>query len=88
MDNGHVRGDSASLSWLGAEGQRLVSGQVRTRPDQHFCSIEYVDEEGDKVIRHAFLSVDEQRQVIEEFARRGFDAKIHDLHPPAVSSDQ
>lgn len=88
MDDGNVRGDSTSLSWLGSEGQGLVYGQVRTRPDQHFCSIEYVDEEGDKVIKHAFLSVDEQRLVVEEFARRGFSAKVYDLSPPAVNSPE
>ena len=84
MDDSNLRGDSEGLSWISAESSRLVSRQVRA--DQHYCSIEYVDHEGEKVIYHVFLSVDEQIKFIEQCVRSGIKAKVYDLQPPAVSS--
>jgi hypothetical protein len=63
------------------EATELTIRSERTRADQHFCSIEYFDHEGEKVIRHAFLSAEEQKLLIEECARRGLEAKVHDLSP-------
>lgn len=92
MDNGDVRRDSTGLSWIGSEGTGLVLGQIRPStgndPRQHFCSIEYIDEEGDKVIKHAFLTVEEQKTVVEQCIQRGIKAKVYDLNPPAVSSEE
>ena len=86
MDDSNIRGNSTSLSWLDSESSGLVLGQVRSGTNKHFCSIEYTDEEGDKVIKHAFLTIEEQKAVIEECARNHLSAKVYDLDPSAVIS--
>ena len=88
MDNSDVRGNSSGIGGSGTESSGLLYRQVRSSPgaDQHFCSIKYVDEEGDQVIRHAFLTVEEQKAVVAEFVRRGIVGEINDLTPPAVNS--
>jgi hypothetical protein len=47
-------------------------------------SIEYVDEEGDTVIKHAMLSQADALALMESFAARGISAKMYDLTPPQV----
>ena len=87
MEYRNIRGGSKSINGLSDESSRLVSGQIRSsiNPDQHFCSIEYFDHEGDKVIKHAFLTIEEQRLLIEECSKSGISAKVYDLHPNAVT---
>ena len=82
MDNGEFRRDSSGVGGPGAEGTRLVRGQVRSDTGKSFCSIQYVDEEGEQVIRHAFLTEEEQKIVVDEFAKRGISGKVYDLTPP------
>ena len=87
MDDSKFRGDSSGVGGSSAESTGLVSGQVRSDSGtgaRRFCSIQYIDEEGDQVIRHAFLTVDEQKMVVDEFARRGMRGTVNDLTPPAV----
>ena len=47
--------------------------------EKQFCSIDYVDNEGDRVIKHAFLSIEEQQKIIDECVKCGIQAKIYIL---------
>ncbi len=53
---------------------------------RRFHSIEYVDDEGDQVVRHAMMTSAEAQQLLEEFAARGVAVTIHDLTPAAVDA--
>ena len=44
-----------------------------------YCSVVYVDEEGDLVIKHAYLTAEEQLLTKEEGKKRGLDIKVYDL---------
>jgi len=56
--------------------------------NSRFYSVEYLDEEGEEVVRHSFMTDQQATLLIEEFARRGVFAQIHDLTPPqAVDQD-
>lgn len=47
-----------------------------------------MDEEGDLVVQHAFLSDSEKRAILFEFSLRSIEATIYDTSPyPAVSSE-
>lgn len=52
-----------------------------------FCSVEYVDDEGEKVIKHAFLTKQEQIAMVEKFASLGVSAAIYDLTPPQCTEE-
>lgn len=52
---------------------------------KRFHSIEYVDDEGEQVVKHAMLTPDEAWQLVQEFAARGASVAVHDLTPPQVS---
>lgn len=47
-----------------------------------FWSIEYVDDEGEQVVRHAHLTDEQATAVMDEFCRLGVVAAMHDLTPP------
>ena len=47
--------------------------------EKHFCSLKYIDTEGEQIILHEFLSVKEQRELIEKCANHGFEIQIYDL---------
>lgn len=82
-----IPGDSAGVGGDPDEDAAMVSRQVRSGADpKHFCSIEWTDEEFEQNIKHAFLTVDEQRQTVEEGARRGYKVTVYDLTPPVVFS--
>lgn len=53
---------------------------------KRFHSIEYVDDEGETVVRHAFMTRQEAEQLLEEFASRGSSVVIHDLTPEQVDA--
>lgn len=53
---------------------------------KRFHSIEYVDDEGDHVIRHAMMTSEEVQQLLEECAARGVSVTIHDLTPEPVEA--
>jgi len=44
-----------------------------------FYCIEYIDEEGDSVIRHTFLTQEQKQILLDEFSERGTKASIYDL---------
>ncbi len=44
-----------------------------------FYSIEYVDEEGEIVIRHSFLTDEQKNILLEEFKNRNMKANIYNL---------
>lgn len=48
-----------------------------------FYSIEYIDDEGDKNIKHALLDSESVLKICEEFAQRGIIAAVYDLSPPS-----
>jgi hypothetical protein len=61
--------------------------QDRREPDvKRFHSIEYVDDEGDTVVRHAFMTRQEAEQLLGEFASRGASVTINDLTPEQVDA--
>lgn len=47
-----------------------------------FWSIEYFDDEGDKCVRHAFMTDEQASALMEEFVSAGVNAVMHDLTPP------
>jgi len=47
-------------------------------------SMEYVDEEGEVVIKHVSMTQSEALGLIQELARKGVSAKMYDLTPPQV----
>jgi hypothetical protein len=49
-------------------------------------SIEYVDDEGDVVVRHAMMTSVEAEQLLGEFASRGASVTINDLTPEQVDA--
>lgn len=51
---------------------------------KRYHSIEYWDDEGECVIKHAMLTTDEARKIVEEFAARGIRGSVNDLTPQAV----
>jgi hypothetical protein len=53
--------------------------------ERSFCSIEHIDEDGDKVISHALLTRKEASDLLEKFISRGIQAEIHFLNGSAVS---
>lgn len=53
---------------------------------KRFHSIEYVDDEGDTVVRHAMMTRPEAEQLLEEFASRGASVTINDLTPEQVDA--
>lgn len=53
---------------------------------KRFHSIEYVDDEGDVVVRHASMTKPEAERLLEEFAQRGVPVTIHDLTPEQVDA--
>jgi len=48
---------------------------------KQFCSIDYFDHEGERVIKHAFLSVEEKQMIMDECIKNGILVKIYDLSP-------
>lgn len=52
-----------------------------------FYSIEYVDDEGDSVIRHAILEPDEAEKLVSEMTKNGIHGCVHDLSPQ-ISGDE
>lgn len=53
---------------------------------KRFHSIEYVDDEGDTVVRHAMMTKEEAEQLLGEFASRGASVTINDLTPESVDA--
>lgn len=53
---------------------------------KRFHSIEYVDDEGDTVVRHAMMTRPEAEQLLGEFAARGASVTINDLTPEQVDA--
>ncbi len=47
-------------------------------------SIEYVDEDGESVIRHALMTAEEADFFVRTAAERGITVALHDLTPPQV----
>lgn len=47
-------------------------------------SLEYVDVDGDVVIKSAEMTQSEALKLIQSFAERGISAKIYDITPPQV----
>ena len=45
-------------------------------------SMEYVDEDGDVVIKHVSMTQDEALKLIQSLAEKGVSAKLYDLTPP------
>ena len=56
--------------------------------DRHFYSVEYLDEDGDPVIRHGIMSEAEAAELIKKFAADGMTASINQLsgHDPGTVS--
>lgn len=50
-------------------------------------SVEYRDEDGDLVIKHALLTPKEAKDLIEEFARRGVSATVNLTGPVGDLAD-
>lgn len=48
---------------------------------QRFYVIDYVDEEGEQVVKHALMEPEEARQLVEETAKRGISGSVADLSP-------
>lgn len=46
---------------------------------KNFYSVEYVDEDGDPVIRHGIMTDGEAAALIEEFRSRGIEASVNRL---------
>jgi hypothetical protein len=44
-----------------------------------FWSVEYVDGEGEQVIKHVYMTDEESSMLITEFAKQGFSAVAHQL---------
>jgi hypothetical protein len=53
---------------------------------KRFHSIEYVDDEGDTVVRHAMMTREEAELLLAEFASRGSSVTINDLTPEQVDA--
>lgn len=47
-------------------------------------SMEYIDDEGETVIRHAMLTQPDALALMESFARAGVSVTMYDLTPPQV----
>jgi len=47
-----------------------------------FYAIEYVDSEGDQVVKHALLQPEEAARLVEEMAAAGVSGSVTDLSPP------
>ena len=47
-----------------------------------FYSIEFIDEEGEEIVKHFFLTDEQKEMLVEEFNARDIVVKIHDLTPP------
>ncbi len=45
---------------------------------KHYC-IEYIDEDGENVVRHAILTYEEKQMLLEEFQFRKINASFYDL---------
>lgn len=52
-----------------------------------FCTVEYLDDRGEGVIAHAVLTVEQQAELIREFAEHGIVAQIIPHAPPGVPSE-
>ena len=87
MDNSFIRGNSEGVDRISGEESGLVYGEVRPESGKQFCSIDYFDHEGDRVIRHAFLSAEERQKLVDECIKNGIQVKIYDLSTPAVQSE-
>ena len=61
-------------------------GPERDRMRKRFYSIEYVDDEGDTVVRHAMMTREEAGRLLAEFASRGVPATVNDLTPEQVDA--
>jgi hypothetical protein len=48
-------------------------------PSKRFYSIEYVDEDGDQVIKHGFMTPTEAEELHRQFLVRGIRSSINDL---------
>jgi hypothetical protein len=46
-----------------------------------FYVIEYVDDEGDQVVKHALLEPEEAAMLVDEMARSGTSGSVTDLSP-------
>ncbi len=53
---------------------------------KRFYAIEYVDDEGDPVIGHAWMTETEAGEALVRLARDGFRPKAYDLTPQTVGS--
>lgn len=51
---------------------------------KRFHSIEFRDDEGECVVRHAMMTAGEAEQLLREFTDRGAEVTIHDLTPDQV----
>ena len=49
-----------------------------------FYSIEFIDHEGEEIVKHFFLTDEQKLFLIEEFNSRNISVKIHDLTPPQI----
>jgi hypothetical protein len=87
MDDSFIRGNSQGISRIGGENAELVHGEASSDSNKQFCAIDYFDHEGERVIKHAFLSVAEKLQLMEESIKNKIQIKIYDLSPSAVYSE-
>jgi predicted restriction endonuclease len=44
-----------------------------------FWSVEYIDNEGEQVVKHVYMTDEESSMLITEFAKQGFSAIAHQL---------
>lgn len=56
--------------------------------DKQFCTIEYLDEDGNEMVDHAVLSIDEQMKLMTEFIKYGVVATIHEHISNVISSNE
>ncbi len=56
--------------------------------NKQFCTIEYLDKDGNEIIDHAVLSVEEQMKLMNEFINHGAVATIHEHVPNVQSLDE
>jgi hypothetical protein len=56
-----------------------------------YCTVEYLDENGDPVIKHMMLSESDKNELIEQFIQRGVVATIYQhgqsVKPAVLSGD-
>lgn len=49
-----------------------------TQETKNFCTIEYIDKDGTKIIDHFLLSKTEQIKLMDKFIQHGIEATIYD----------